>query len=257
MVSHEGLTEGLPVCHAKINGAGWIVDLIIRYRAHKKWYSSWNIVKYSKEEKTKYELEYKAVKNILQDELLVNIGDPKDMLCGESFKRIASDHGCRIMADLFEPEDQEGFQKVHLGLCTLILVLNSQKRKINVEALRQLGIETLLEVSKTFPWAIVSQTVHRICAHGWEKVAWNGDLGLGSNSEEGLESLNKFIRQIRSRRSRTNSTENNFRDTFNHLWRKSSPKIVALEREKGRRKKPLLVQQELEAFIEKYFLEDI
>ena len=161
------------------------------------------------------------------------------------------------MADLFEPEDQEGFQKVHLGLCTLILVLNSQKRKINVEALRQLGIETLLEVSKTFPWAIVSQTVHRICAHGWEKVAWNGDLGLGSNSEEGLESLNKFIRQIRSRRSRTNSTENNFRDTFNHLWRKSSPKIVALEREKGCRKKPLLVQQELEAFIEKYFLEDI
>ena len=30
------------------------------------------------------------VKQILQDELLVNIGDPKDMLSGESFKQLAN-----------------------------------------------------------------------------------------------------------------------------------------------------------------------
>ena len=137
-----------------------------------------------------------------------------------------------------------------------MLVINSQKRKIDTAMLQQLGIETSLDIVLTFPWACMSQSVHRILSHAWEKVTFNENFGLGSDSEEGLEALNKYIRQIRARRSRTNSTHNNFKDVFNHLWRKSSPKIVAMEREKRKRKKTvLLCLDEIESFKEKFFLE--
>ena len=118
-MTNLNLVELLPVCHAKINTANWIVDLIVRSRAHKKWYSSYNIVKYSKEEKKNYDVEYNIVKRTLQDKLLVNIGDPKDMVTGETFKRMASDEARVILADLLCEEEREGFKKMHLG--TIIL----------------------------------------------------------------------------------------------------------------------------------------
>ena len=49
----------------------------------------------------------------------------------------------------------------------------------------------------------------------------NGGFGLGDMSEEGLEALNKLIRQMRAKGARKDSTPNNFRDTYNHLWDRS------------------------------------
>ena len=72
----------------------------------------------------------------------------------------------------------------------------------------------------------------------------NGMKGLGSESEEGLEAFNKLIRFYRAHSSRTISTEANVSDTFNHLWRLTSPLIAEMEREKRKRTPKLKVLQE-------------
>ena len=108
-----------------------------------------------------------------------------------------------------------------LGLCAAVKVINSQKRRANVEKLRELTLEVYLTLVTGFPWAVVSPSVHRILAHSWELIELNGGFGLGDQSEEGLEALNKLIRQMRAKGARKDSTVNNFCDTYNHLWDRS------------------------------------
>ena len=94
----------------------------------------------------------------------------------------------------------------------------SQKRRINVEKLRELTLEVYLGLVNGFPWAVISPSVHCILAHNWEVIGLNG----GDQSEEGLEALNKLIRQMRAKSARKDSNVHNFRDTFNNwiiaLW---------------------------------------
>ena len=57
----------------------------------------------------------------------------------------------------------------------------------------------------------------------------NDGFGLGDESEERLEALNKYIRDMREHGSRKVSTQNNFTDTSNHLWDRPRPSIVEME----------------------------
>ena len=80
-------------------------------------------------------------------------------------------------------------------------------------------------------------------AHSWKVIQLNSGFGLSDLNEEGLEALNKLIRAMRAHGSRKDSTMNNFSDTFNHLWDRSRPTIVEMERvitKKNRRYKSLL-----------------
>ena len=147
--------------------------------------------------------------------------------------------------------------QILLGLCAVVKVLNSQKRKVNVEKLKALTQETYIMIIKTFPWAVISQSVHRVLAHSWEVMQENDGYGLGGLSEEGLEALNKQIRQMRSTGARKDCTLNNFTDTFNHLWDRSRPTIIEMEREIRRRTPRLMIQTEIEALVESLFVEDV
>ena len=57
--------------------------------------------------------------------------------------------------------------------------------------LKDLSTSVYLKIVETFPWCVISQSVHRILGHGWERVQMNHNMGLGDISEEGLEALNK------------------------------------------------------------------
>ena len=81
-------------------------------------------------------------------------------------------------------------------------------------------------------------------------------FGLGGLSEEGLEALNKNIRNMRSTGARKDSTVHNFMDTFNHMWDRSRPKIVDMERKIKRRSPKLVVATEIEALVESMFVEE-
>ena len=141
-------------------------------------------------------------------------------------------------------------------LTTLVKVINSQKRRVNTQKLRDITQEVNLKIVESFPWAAVSPSIHRILAHSWEVVELNNGFGLGDLSKEGLEALNKHIRERRCHGSRKNSTEVNFEDTFNHLWDRSRPTFVELERSIKKRKPKLVVSTEIETLVESLFLEE-
>ena len=135
-------------------------------------------------------------------------------------------------------------------------MINSQSRKVNTGKLRELTQDIYLKIVEIFPWAVVSPSVHRILAHSWEVIELNNGYGLGDLSEEGLEALNKQIRDRRLHGARKDSTENNFKGTFNHLWDRSGPKIVEMEREIKRKNPKVLISTEIEAMVDSLFLED-
>ena len=101
-------------------------------------------------------------------------------------------------------------------------------------------------IVETFPWAVISPSVHRILAHGAERVELNEGFGLGDMSEEGLEALNKLIRRFDASGSRSDSTVHRFTDIYNHLWDRSRPLIVEMERTVIRKKAKIVVGTEIE-----------
>ena len=113
-----------------------------------------------------------------------------------------------------------------------------------------------MAIVENFPWAVVSPSVHRILAHSWEVMELNNGFGLGDLSEEGLEALNKRIRSRREHGARKTSTLANFMDCYNHMWDRSRPTIVEMEREIKSKKQKILIATEIEALVESLFLEE-
>ena len=178
------------------------------------------------------------------------------MVTGSAFQLFSSDTARRFICTLVDDGIRPDLNSILLGLCVIVKVLNSQKRKVNVEKLRCLGQEVYQRLVITFPWAVISPSVHRILAHSWEVITLNDHYGLGDLSEEGLEALNKFIQSIRQGGSRKDSTLNNFTDTFHHLWDRSRPTIVEMERKIKRQKAKVLIMTEIEALVDSLFLKE-
>ena len=247
-ITTADLCSNIPVCHSKIRAFEWMIDLLVRQNSCKKWSSSFKQVKYTAGEKEEKKLERSRIKAALHQELAINIGDPSDMVTGAAFKKFCSDHGRDVIVSLiYDREVQEA----------VVLVLNSQKREDDVLKLKDLSTSVYLKIVETFPWCVISQSVHRILGHGWERVQMNHNMGLGDISEEGLEALNKFIRYFRERGARTTSTADNFLDTFNHLWQRSSPILHDLFREKKRRAPKMVVLRQIDTLVETLFTQEM
>jgi hypothetical protein len=115
------------------------------------------------------------------------------MVTGAAFKKFCSDHGRDVLVSLIYDDDvHEAFREIHLGLCAVVLLLNSQKREVDVLKLKDLSTSVYLKIVETFPWCVVSQSVHRILGHGWERVQMNHCMGLGEISEEGFRSIEQI-----------------------------------------------------------------
>ena len=255
-VTDSDLTKNIPVCHSKIRAFEWIIDFLVRALSHKKWRTVTNGVCFTKEEKEDYKSTREMVKEWVYSNLAINIGNPGDMVTGKSFQKFSSDAGRAFIVSLMKDEDQEAFRLILLGLCATVKVIKSQKRRVKIEKVRGLAQDVYLAIVEHFSWAVVSPSVHRILAHSWEVMELNNGFGLGDLSEEGLEALNKMIRTRREHGARKDSTENNFRDCYNHLWDRSRPTIVAMEREIKQKKAKILIATEIEALVDTLFLEE-
>ena len=182
------LTKIIPVCHAKIRVTEFVMELVYRENSHQKWYTPTNRVTYTPEDKELYESERERVKEEMRVGLAVNVGNPGDMIQGNAFKKFSSDHARNFICNLIKNEaKREQFGEILLGLCALVKVINSQKRKVDVEKVRELGQQVYLVLVQLFPWVAVTPSVHRILAHSWEVILLNDNFGLGGQSEEGLE----------------------------------------------------------------------
>ena len=61
---------------------------------------------------------------------------------------------------------------------------------------------------------------------------------------------------MRSTDAKKDSTVHNFMDTFNHMWDRSRPKIIDMERKIKRRSHKLVIATEIEALVESMFVEE-
>ena len=116
------------------------------------------------------------------------------MITGAAFQKFSSDFAREILCNLLPEDEREDFSQILLGICSLVKVMNSQKRRVNVDNVSRLGRQVYFLIVRRFPWAAISPSVHRILAHSWEVIQLNDCYGLGNQSEEGLEALNKNIR---------------------------------------------------------------
>ena len=255
-ITEEDVTKLIPVCHSKIRSFEWLIDLAIRALSHRKWYTVTNRVVYTKEDNALYKEKRQLVKEVMKSKLGINIGDPGDMITGAAFQKFSSDFAREILCNLLPEDEREDFSQILLGICSLVKVMNSQKRRVNVDNVSRLGRQVYLLIVRRFPWAAISPSVHRILAHSWEVIQLNDCYGLGNQSEEGLEALNKNIRSIRSKGASKTSTENNFTDVWNHLWDRSRPTIVDMERKIQKRQGKIIIATEIESIVESLFEEE-
>ena len=98
------MTKNIPICHSKIRITEWIVEFLIRYLSHQKWWTPTNGVVYTKEEKASYKVSRDRLLSELYTTLTDNIGDPGDMLTGNAFKIISSDQARTIICGFINKE---------------------------------------------------------------------------------------------------------------------------------------------------------
>lgn len=255
-LTQSDLTKNIPVCHSKIRAFDFIIEFLIRYLSHQKWWTPTNKVVYTKEDKEMYKAAREKLKEDLYKAMAINIGDAGDMVTGRAFQQFSSDEARHFLSSLVNDDVKQDFNFILLGLCATVKIINSQKRKVNVDNLKKLTTDVYMKLVTTFPWVVLSPSVHRILAHSWEVISMNNNYGLGDLSEEGLEALNKFIRQIREGGARKDTTANNFEDTYNHLWDRSRPTLVEMERVIKRKKQKVIISTEIEALVESLFQEE-
>lgn len=199
------------------------------------------------------------MKRVFKEKLSINIGDASDMLTGNRFKTFSCDEAREVVTNLLKKESlRSSFSEILLGLCAIIRVINSQHRQIDLPRFKALCTEVHHSLCINFPWAVISPSIHRVLAHSWEVVQMNENQGLGNQSEEGLETQNKFVRHLQIHGARKTSVEDNFHDVFGHLWRKSSPRLVHMDRKKRSKKsvaKRPVVQSKIDNFVESLFME--
>ena len=120
----------------------------------------------------------------------------------------------RKVEDLKEKQDQ--FEAIFINLCALVKVLNSHKTPINVARFKTMSMETYKMITTDFPWCQVPESLHRILGHGWERIKDNGHMGLGRESEEGIEACTKCLRRDKGGRARTSTLMEHLTDVWNH-----------------------------------------
>ena len=62
------------------------------------------------------------------------------------------------MASLILHSDiKESFKGIILGLCAVVLILNSQLAEVNTTKVKEISFDAYLKILETFPWCVISQ----------------------------------------------------------------------------------------------------
>ena len=211
---------------------------------------------FSDEEKLACKEAELEVRRKVQEEFAVTL-DASSLPKGKWLDILSPDFAAEKLAGMIHDETKrEGFKEFYMRVCATARVLNSQHHRVDVMALRDLGIEAMLAFQRTFPWAHLSPTIHKALAHGWELIEKNGGKGLGSFSECGLEALNKWIKWYREHGSRQCSTEMSYKDVFHRLWQYSSPLLSVFDRKRKSRTKKVIVPDQVDSVVQSLFIGD-
>ena len=110
-------------------------------------------------------------------------------------------------------EEKEKIRSLMQRLTVINRVMSSDSL-VKVLEFRSYCLETYEQILTDFPFASVSETVHRLLAHTWEFVVLNGNRGLLRQGEGGSESMHHVERKNRQYGSRKVSLAKGNEDTF-------------------------------------------
>ena len=134
-----------------------------------------------------------------------------------------SENSVSVIEELCHPKTKEQFMLPHLQLSIILRVISFSK-PVNVEAFHELYKEFSLNLVDNFPWARLNHTLHGAVHHSSELMMANDGYGLGSLSEEGLESNNKDIQNYLEKLSRKTSQIDQLTDIMCRLLERSDPR---------------------------------
>ena len=170
---HQGIT-GIPITeadgtkiihmyHAKMLCFDFIVNkLMVCQNSHQKWYSPATPVQYSSEDERLEKEEQARLNSTILAELDINIGNGKDLVIENKF---STDAAWSFLAELSHDEAVRGpLKQVHLLLCAIIHVMNSQHQEINIQRYQEISTQANTLLCKVFPWAIVPTSILRVLA---------------------------------------------------------------------------------------------
>ena len=246
--------RSIAVLHLKIKTIEWFCkNFMVRLNTVRKWKGDHDDQKFTKSEKRAMKDELKRLKQEMKQEIGIDIGKPDSLPTGPMFYKFSSDLARKSLVNmlihpehkykLVESEVEEdknlcnAFETLHIMLCAIVRVINSQHREINIDTFKAVCISCNITFLANFKWAKLSPSLHRALAHSWERIEDNNGRGLGNESEEVLEACNKLVRYYKKYGSRTFGVEAQFTDIFYHIWLASSPILKRLDPE-VKKKKP-------------------
>ena len=139
-----------------------------------------------------------------------------------------------ICSVIRKTSDQSAYSEL-LSNFNKMLSLTQQSdvtKVVNVEMVRILGQNLMVHFKQSFPFAMISPSVHQMAAHSWELFLMTEGRPIATYAEQSGESWNKHIRAYKSgpaSRARQCSIRLNTRDIFARMLVQSHP-ITASKR---------------------------
>ncbi|CAL4126706.1 unnamed protein product, partial [Meganyctiphanes norvegica] len=71
-------------------------------------------------------------------------------------------------------------------------------RIVKVDMVKQLGQQLMVFYKQNFQFAMISPSVHQMCAHSWELFSLTDGFPIAVYAEQSVEAWNKHIRAFKS-----------------------------------------------------------
>ena len=109
----------------------------------------------------------------------------------------------------------------------ILRTISSKENQIDHSSFQKYCTETYTRLLEHFEWCAIPGTIHRLLAHAGQRIHLNDNYGLGSLSEESLESAHKMVRRFRELGARKCGLKENLTDVFTRWYVQSDPTIQA------------------------------
>ena len=200
--------------------------------------------------KVKVQEAFSTILGILIDSVDAT-GHSGNTLTAKVAKKFFGENGRKLLAKLIKKPQLIVIETLHMNLETILRVISSKDRKIDLEKFQALCTSTYIDVLTHLKWVELTPSVHKILAHAPELIEKNMSMGLGNLSEEGLEACNKIIRRFRTYWTSQVNDDTNLKDLLRKMWLISDPLFYSYRRtikcpkcgDTGHQKKCPLIQQ--------------
>ena len=218
--------SNITVTHSYINGTTWFLKVL--YRCHAD-YQQW-----IEKSDVRGEPVRRAKDRVLEaiytetglylDRVNTAGGKGGTSTNGPQGRRFFSEEVLASIEKLVDEKHRENLLLLHRQLSTVLSVVSSS-RKIDLMKFKELCEQTSFHLCDNFPWVMMNHTLHGTLHHSTELMSLNDGHGLGSLSEECLESNNKDIRNYLQFLSRKTDPLLQLTDVMARLLERSDPII--------------------------------